>query len=76
MNVLHAICNEINDLVCSVNNACLLHCLRVTSKAVDNASKPHRYIAAGELHWILVIGMIPGMTGTSIPASRTLHKKL
>lgn len=80
MDMFHAVGQQVDDLIGGIGNASLFHGFRIVSKAVYDILKALRHITAGQFTAFspvpAVIGMIPGMMGTVIPASRTRYIKL
>ena len=54
-NALTHICQQIDDLVCSVSNAGLFHGSFVVAKTVYDVLETLRYVAAREFHCILYL---------------------
>ena len=55
MDMLYSICQQIDDLVCSVSNAGLFHGSFVVAKTVYDVLETLRYVTAREFHSILYL---------------------
>ena len=49
MNALHAVGNEVNDLLGGIGDTCLLHGSRVVPKLVHHPLEPGGQVSAGQL---------------------------